>query len=187
MGCWRLCAVRVPGVVVLSGSRCARAAVVLFAAGGLVRVVFSFVWEVRSSTQVAVRIRLKRVGKKFSPVYRVVVVDARKKRDGRVIEEIGLYDPMQEPSLIRISSERARYWLGVGAQPSSAVHNLLRITGDYQAFRGLPAPEGGLRVRDEAAVVRDREAAVRGAAEDAERRKATAAARVRAGAGARGA
>ena len=139
-------------------------------------------WEVRSSTQVAVRIRLKRVGKKFSPVYRVVVVDARKKRDGRVIEEIGLYDPMQEPSLIRISSERARYWLGVGAQPSSAVHNLLRITGDYQAFRGLPAPEGGLR---------DREAAVRGAAEDAERRKATAAARVeqaeRAGAGARGA
>ena len=91
----------------------------------------------------AVKIRLKRIGKKFAPVYRVVVVDARKKRDGRVIEEIGLYDPVQEPSLIRISSERVRYWLGVGARPSDTVHNLLRITGDYQAFKGLPVPEGG--------------------------------------------
>jgi len=100
---------------------------------------------------VAVKIRLKRIGKKFAPVYRVVVVDARKKRDGRVIEEIGLYDPVQEPSLIRISSERVRYWLGVGARPSDTVHNLLRITGDYQAFKGLPVPEGRLRVRDEAA------------------------------------
>ena len=109
----------------------------------------------------AVKIRLKRIGKKFAPVYRVVVVDARKKRDGRVIEEIGLYDPVQEPSLIRISSERARYWLGVGAQPSNTVHNLLRITGDYQAFKGLPVPEGRLRVRDAAALAAARDAAVR--------------------------
>ena len=69
----------------------------------------------------AVKIRLKRMGKKFAPFYRVVVVDGRKKRDGRVIEEIGVYDPMQEPSLIRIDSERAQYWLGVGAQPSNTV------------------------------------------------------------------
>ena len=99
----------------------------------------------------AVKIRLKRIGKKFAPAYRVVVLDARKKRDGRVIEEIGLYDPMQEPSLIRIDSERVRYWLGVGAQPSNTVFNLLKITGDYQAFKGLPIPEGKLRVKDEAA------------------------------------
>ena len=125
----------------------------------------------------AVKIRLKRIGKKFSPVYRVVVVDARKKRDGRVIEEIGLYDPVQEPSLIRISSERVRYWLGVGAQPSNPVHNLLRITGDYQAFKGLPVPEGRLRVRDEAAVAAARDAAVREAADEAERLKAASAAR----------
>ena len=124
----------------------------------------------------AVKIRLKRIGKKFAPVYRVVVVDARKKRDGRVIEEIGLYDPVQEPSLIRISSERVRYWLGVGARPSDTVHNLLRITGDYQAFKGLPVPEGRLRVRDEAAAAAARDAAVREAADDAERRKAASAA-----------
>ena len=99
----------------------------------------------------AVKIRLKRIGKKFAPAYRVVVLDARKKRDGRVIEEIGLYDPMQEPSLIRIDSERVRYWLGVGAQPSNTVFNLLKITGDYQAFNWLPFPEGKLRVKYEAA------------------------------------
>ena len=96
----------------------------------------------------AVKIRLKRMGKKFAPFYRVVVLDARKRRDGRVIEEIGLYDPMQEPSLIRINSERAQYWLGVGAQPTDAVFKLLKITGDYQKFKGLPGAEGRLKVKD---------------------------------------
>ena len=124
----------------------------------------------------AVKIRLKRIGKKFAPAYRVVVLDARKKRDGRVIEEIGLYDPMQEPSLIRIDSERVRYWLGVGAQPSNTVFNLLKITGDYQAFKGLPIPEGKLRGKDEAAEAAARQEAIRSAADDAEKRKATAAA-----------
>jgi len=126
--------------------------------------------------QVAVKIRLKRMGKKFAPFYRVVVLDSRKRRDGRVIEEIGLYDPMQEPSLIRIDSERVRYWLGVGAQPSNTVFNLLKITGDYQAFKGLPIPEGKLRVKDEAAEAAARQEAIRSAADDAEKRKATAAA-----------
>ena len=124
----------------------------------------------------AVKIRLKRIGKKFSPVYRVVVLDARKKRDGRVIEEIGLYDPMQEPSLIRIDSQRARYWLGVGAQPSETVHRLLKITGDYQAFKGLPVPEGKLRLKDEGAAARARLDAIRLADDDAQKRKAAASA-----------
>lgn len=124
----------------------------------------------------AVKIRLKRIGKKFSPVYRVVVLDARKKRDGRVIEEIGLYDPMQEPSLIRVDSERVRYWLGVGAQPSDTVHRLLKITGDYQAFKGLPVPEGKLRLKDEGAAARARLDAIRLADDDAQKRKAAASA-----------
>ena len=129
----------------------------------------------------AVKIRLKRIGKKFSPVYRVVVLDARKKRDGRVIEEIGLYDPMQEPSLIRIDSQRARYWLGVGAQPSDTVHRLLKITGDYQAFKGLPVPEGKLRLKDEGAAARARLDAIRLADDDAQKRKAAASAQAQAG------
>ena len=128
----------------------------------------------------AVKIRLKRIGKKFSPVYRVVVLDARKKRDGRVIEEIGLYDPMQEPSLIRVDSERARYWLGVGAQPSDTVHRLLKITGDYQAFKGLPVPEGKLRLKDEGAAARARLDAIRLADDDAQKRKAAASAQAQA-------
>ncbi|CAM2741016.1 30S ribosomal protein S16 [Actinomyces slackii] len=123
----------------------------------------------------AVKIRLKRMGKKFAPFYRVVVLDSRKKRDGRVIEEIGLYDPMQEPSLIRIDSERAQYWLGVGAQPTDAVFKLLKITGDYQAFKGLPGAEGTLKVKDADASSLAKEAAVKAAAEDAEKRKAAAA------------
>lgn len=125
--------------------------------------------------QVAVKIRLKRMGKKFAPFYRVVVLDARKKRDGRVIEEIGLYDPMQEPSLIRIDSERAQYWLGVGAQPSDTVFNLLKITGDYQKFKGLPGAEGTLKVKDADAEDLAKKAAVKAAADDAEKRKAAAA------------
>ena len=123
----------------------------------------------------AVKIRLKRIGKKFQPFYRVVVLDGRKKRDGRVIEEIGVYDPMQEPSLIRIDSERVKYWLGVGAQPSDTVFNLLKITGDYQAFKGLTVPEGKLKVKDADAAAAAKEEAVKAAAADAEKRKAAAA------------
>ena len=84
----------------------------------------------------AVRIRLKRMGKIHAPVYRVVVVDSRKKRDGRVIEEVGLYDPTPNPSTIEIKSDRVQYWLGVGAQPSDQVRNLLVLTGDIARFNG---------------------------------------------------
>jgi small subunit ribosomal protein S16 len=80
--------------------------------------------------------------------YRIVVADARTKRDGRAIEEIGLYQPKEEPSLIKIDSERAQYWLGVGAQPTDAVAVLLKITGDWQKFKGLPGQEGTLRVAE---------------------------------------
>ena len=96
----------------------------------------------------AVKIRLKRMGKVRTPYYRVVVVDARKKRDGRVIEQIGKYHPKEEPSLIEVTSERAQYWLGVGAQPSEAVTALLKITGDWQQFKGLPGTEGTLKVAE---------------------------------------
>ncbi|MCX6397673.1 MAG: 30S ribosomal protein S16 [Propionibacteriales bacterium] len=96
----------------------------------------------------AVKIRLKRMGKIRQPYYRVVVVDSRKKRDGRVIEEIGKYHPKEEPSFIEITSDRAQYWLGVGAQPSEAVEAILKITGDWQTFKGLPGAEGTLRVAE---------------------------------------
>ena len=89
----------------------------------------------------AVKIRLKRMGKIRAPFYRIVIADARKKRDGRVIEEIGKYDPKRDPSLIEVDSERAQHWLGVGAQPSEPVLALLRKTGDWQKFKGEPAPE----------------------------------------------
>jgi small subunit ribosomal protein S16 len=97
---------------------------------------------------VAVKIRLKRLGKIRQPYYRVVVVDSRKKRDGKVIEEIGKYHPKQEPSFIELQSERAQYWLGVGAQPSEAVEALLKVTGDWQKFKGLPGAEGSLRTAE---------------------------------------
>jgi small subunit ribosomal protein S16 len=97
---------------------------------------------------VAVKIRLKRMGKIRAPYYRVVVVDSRKKRDGRVIEEIGKYHPKEEPSLIDVTSERAQYWLGVGAQPTEAVEALLKVTGDWQRFKGLPGTEGTLKVKE---------------------------------------
>ena len=89
----------------------------------------------------AVKIRLKRMGKIRAPHYRIVVADSRTKRDGRVIEEIGKYHPKEEPSFIEVNSERARYWLGVGAQPSEPVAAILKVTGDWQRFRGEPAPE----------------------------------------------
>ncbi len=96
----------------------------------------------------AVKIRLKRMGKVRSPHYRIVVVDSRKKRDGKVIEEIGLYHPKEDPSYISVVSERAQYWLVVGAQPSEAVAQILRITGDWQTFKGYKNTEGTLRVAE---------------------------------------
>ena len=96
----------------------------------------------------AVKIRLKRLGKIRVPQYRIVVVDSRKKRDGRVIEEIGKYHPKEDPSYIDVVSDRAQYWLGVGAQPTEAVEVLLKITGDWQTFKGLPGTEGTLKVKE---------------------------------------
>ena len=93
----------------------------------------------------AVKIKLKRLGKIRNPQYRVIVADARTRRDGRAIEEIGLYHPKDEPSLIRIDSERAQYWLGVGAQPTDAVLALLKVTGDWQKFSGEAGAEGTLK------------------------------------------
>ncbi len=84
----------------------------------------------------AVKIRLKRMGKIRAPYYRIVVADSRTKRDGRVIEEIGVYHPTQEPSIIEVKSERAQYWLGVGAQPTEQVAALLKLTGDWGIFKG---------------------------------------------------
>src|SRR6185312_6525294 len=100
------------------------------------------------TTTVAVKIRLKRMGKIRAPHYRIVVVDSRKKRDGRVIEEIGLYHPKEEPSYISVVSDRAQYWLGVGAQPSEAVAKLLKITGDWQKFKGYKFTDGTLKVAE---------------------------------------
>ena len=96
----------------------------------------------------AVKIRLKRMGKIRAPYYRVVVVDSRKKRDGRVIEEIGKYHPKEDPSYIDVVADRAEYWLGVGAQPTEAVEKILKITGDWQKFKGLPGTEGTLKVKE---------------------------------------
>jgi len=85
---------------------------------------------------VAVKIRLKRMGKIRAPYYRIVVADSRSKRDGRAIEEIGKYHPTEEPSFIEVNSERAQYWLGVGAQPSPQVEAILKLTGDWGIFKG---------------------------------------------------
>jgi len=90
---------------------------------------------------VATKIKLMRLGKMREPHYRIVVADSRTKRDGRAIEAIGEYHPKADPSVIRLDSDRAQYWLGVGAQPTEAVAAILRVTGDWQRFRGLPAPE----------------------------------------------
>src|SRR5690349_8357333 len=85
------------------------------------------------------------MGKIRVPFYRIIVADARTKRDGRAIEEIGKYHPKVEPSLIEVNSERAQYWLSVGAQPTDPVRKLLEITGDWQKFKGLPGSEGTLK------------------------------------------
>ena len=95
----------------------------------------------------AVKIKLTRLGKIRNPQYRIAVADARTRRDGRSIEVIGRYHPKEEPSLIEIDSERAQYWLSVGAQPTEPVLKLLKITGDWQKFKGLPGAEGTLKVK----------------------------------------
>jgi small subunit ribosomal protein S16 len=94
---------------------------------------------------VAVKIRLMRMGKIRTPHFRIVVSDSRAARNSRAIEEIGRYSPGSEPSLIEVTSDRAQYWLSVGAQPTEAVAALLKITGDWQKFKGLPGSEGTLK------------------------------------------
>jgi small subunit ribosomal protein S16 len=89
---------------------------------------------------VAVKIKLMRLGKMRAPYYRIVVADARTKREGRVIETIGKYHPKENPSFIEVDGDRAAYWLGVGAQPTEPVAAILKVTGDWQRFKGLPAP-----------------------------------------------
>ncbi|XCB29767.1 30S ribosomal protein S16 [Arcanobacterium hippocoleae] len=123
----------------------------------------------------AVKIRLKRMGKIREAIYRVVVVDSRKKRDGRVIEEIGFYNPNTNPSIIDINSERARYWISVGAQPSEPVLAQLKITGDWQAAKGLEG-ESTLKVYEKADAQQAREEAVKAVQDDAEKRRAEKAA-----------
>ena len=100
-------------------------------------------WE--KTTAVAVKIKLKRLGKIREPYYRIVVADARTKRDGRAIEEIGKYHPKADPSFIEVNSERVQHWLSVGAQPTDPVRVLLKITGDWQKFTGEPGAEGTLK------------------------------------------
>jgi small subunit ribosomal protein S16 len=90
---------------------------------------------------VATKIKLMRLGKMREPHYRIVVADSRTKRDGRAIEAIGEYHPKADPSVIQVDSDRAQYWLRVGAQPTEAVAAIFRVTGDWQRFRGEPAPE----------------------------------------------
>jgi small subunit ribosomal protein S16 len=108
---------------------------------------------------VAVKIKLKRLGKIREPYYRIVVADARTKRDGRAIEEIGKYHPKAEPSLIEVDSERVQHWLSVGAQPTEPVRVLLKITGDWQKFTGEPGAEGTLRTAEPRADKKERFAA----------------------------
>ena len=90
----------------------------------------------------AVKIRLKRMGKIRNAQYRIVVIDSRAKRDGRAIEEIGIYQPKNDPSVVEVNSERAQYWLGVGAQPSETVEKILKLSGDWQKFKGSDEPSG---------------------------------------------
>ncbi len=97
----------------------------------------------------AVKIKLQRIGKIRTPHYRIVIADSRTRRSGRAIENIGIYEPKAEPSVIQIDSERAQYWLGVGAQPTEPVLALLKVTGDWQKFKGIEGAEGTLKVAEE--------------------------------------
>ncbi len=115
----------------------------------------------------AVKIKLKRLGRTRVPTYRIVVADARTKRDGRAIEEIGKYHPKEEPSFIEVNSERAQHWLSVGALPTEPVLALFKITGDWQKFKGEPGAEGTLRTKAPAADKKERFAdALKDAARD---------------------
>ncbi|APU13829.1 MULTISPECIES: 30S ribosomal protein S16 [Actinoalloteichus] len=96
----------------------------------------------------AVKIKLMRLGKIRAPYYRIVVADSRTRRNGKAIETIGKYHPTEEPSFIEVDGDRAQYWLGVGAQPTEPVQRLLELTGDWQRFKGLPVPEGVLKVKE---------------------------------------
>ena len=96
----------------------------------------------------ATKIKLMRIGKMREPHYRIVVADARTKRDGRSIEAVGEYHPKDEPSTIRVDSDRIQYWLGVGAQPTESVAAILRVTGDWQKFKGEPGAEGSLKLAE---------------------------------------
>jgi small subunit ribosomal protein S16 len=98
---------------------------------------------------VAVKIRLKRMGKIRAPYYRIVVADSRTKRDGRAIEEIGKYHPTHDPSVMEVNRDRVQYWLSVGAQPTEQVTAILKVTGDWQLFKGLPGSEGTYRTAGE--------------------------------------
>ena len=117
----------------------------------------------------AAKIRLKRFGKKRAPYYRVVVMDSRAKRDGRAIEEIGKYHPTEEPSVIVIDSERAQYWLSVGAQPSDQVRALLKLTGDWGKFKGDKDATSTVKVAPGRVNAED---AIKAHADEAEKRKA---------------
>jgi small subunit ribosomal protein S16 len=97
---------------------------------------------------VAVKIKLQRLGKIRAPYYRIIVADARTRRDGKAIETIGKYHPKEDPSFIEVDTDRAQHWLKVGAQPTEPVQRLLEITGDWQKFKGLPGQEGTLRVAE---------------------------------------
>lgn len=124
----------------------------------------------------AVKIRLKRMGKIHAPFYRVVIMDGRTKRDGRAIEEIGKYHPTREPSLIEIDSERVQYWLSVGAQPTDTVRKLLELTGDWAKYTGKGEAESKVRTAEGDAEEATR-AAIKAAEDEAEKRKAEASAK----------
>ncbi len=119
----------------------------------------------------AVKIKLMRLGKMRAPYYRIVVADSRTKRDGRAIEEIGKYHPKQDPSFIEVNGERAAYWLSVGAQPTEAVTAIFKVSGDWQKFKGLPAPPPMLV----AAVKADKRVAFEAAAKEGSGEPTTAA------------
>ncbi len=119
----------------------------------------------------AVKIRLKRMGKMRAPYYRIVVMDGRAKRDGRAIEEIGKYHPTEQPSFIEVDSERVQYWLSVGAQPTEQVAAILKVTGDWQKHKGLYGAEGTLKGKAEKGSA---EEAIKAAEAEAELKKAKA-------------
>lgn len=97
----------------------------------------------------AVKIKLQRIGKIRTPHYRIVIADSRTRRSGRAIENIGIYEPKSDPSIIKIDSDRAQHWLSVGAQPTEPVLALLKVTGDWQKFKGIEGAEGTLKVAEE--------------------------------------